>query len=223
MCKKPFDSLICTFTFFLVAFSGLIATSGVALRLGGILMNKQEPENTEYPFYAAESGFFIGVKSAAFFQWMTAGFVTLFAKVNAADSGLKLCDRIINTYIQNFLLVGMFGAFHYFSLPMSVQDEAKCADLTEQLVELKGSRMQNPLCEGDRSWVSLFTAFAMGASICFVGCLLLQTMYLCLRQACDTETTPNTEPTAEVPVVVVEPSASTDTVVEMASIPGARF
>ena len=199
MCEKPFNSALCNFAFFLIASGGLVATSGVALRLGGFIMSKHEPKNMEYPFYAAESGFFIGAKSAAFFQWMTAGFVTLFAKINASYFEKRLCDRIFVTYLQNFFLVVLFGAFHYFSLPVCVRDELNCLNIQKQLTELN---TQNPLCEVDHPWASLFTAFSMGSSICFVGCLLLQTIYLCLRAVCETEITPNTEPAVEAPVVV---------------------
>ncbi len=202
MCNKPFDSIICNFAFFLTACAGLIATSGVALRLGGTIMNKHKPENMEYPFYASEPGFFIGVKSAAYFQWLTAGIATLFARINATDTDKHLGGRIVTVCLENVLLLFVFGGFHYFSLPISVQDEINCIDLKEQLMKGKGSSVQNPLCESDHSLRNLFTAFFVGTSICFVGCLLLQMIYLCFRAVCETESTPSIEPVVEAPVLL---------------------
>ncbi len=205
MCEKPFDSFVCNVAFFLTSSAGLVAGSGIALRLGGILMSKLEPENTEYPFYAAESGFFIGVQSAAYFQWMTAGLVALFIKVNASNFEKKLCNNLVSMYFQNFLLLTLFGGLHYFSLPMSVKGEAGCSNLKEQISGSQGSGNTNPLCDADHSWASLFTAFSVGSSIFFVGFLLLQTIYLCMRAACQTEIAPSTEPAVEAPVIIAGP------------------
>lgn len=210
MCKKLFDSLICNVAFFLISLAGLAATSGIALRLGATLKSQQEPDNTEYSFYASESGFFVGVKSCVFLQWITAGFVTMFVKLNVSHPNEKLCDRLIAIYLQNFLLFAVFGALHYFSLPMSVLDEAKCTDFQEQIIKSKELRPKNPLCKEDHTWDNLFIAFFAGAAICFAGFLLLQTIYLFLGAACETETAPNVE--------VAEP-APIGTIIEMMSMP----
>lgn len=219
MCKKLFDSLICNITFFLIAYAGLASTSGIALRLGGMLMSQQEPENREYSFYATESGFFIGVKSGAFFQWMTAGFIALFAKLNASYLNKQLCDRLTAIYLQNFLLLALFAGLHSFSLPVSVLDEAKCTDLQEQIMSSKESRPENPLCKESHTWDNLLKAFSVGVSIFFIGCLVLQTMYIFLSAACEIETAPNVEPAAEPPREIIIEPAPVVTLVEMMSMP----
>lgn len=220
MCNKPFDSIICKVAFFLTAYGGLVATSGIALRLGGILMSNKEPQNTEYPFYASESGFIIGALNAAYLQWMTAGFGTLFVDLmSAADPRERFGERIATIYCINFLLLSVFGALHYCFLPFSVKVNANCLDLKAQFVEDRGeSKVENDFCKDDHSWGSLFTAFAVGTSICFAGYLLLQTVYVCLRAACETQEVPDAGPTAEVPVIATEP-VTTVTMTEMMAMP----
>lgn len=218
MCNKPCDSIIVNFTLFLIVFFGLAVISGASLQSGGVFMKKQDPENMEYSLYATEPGFLIGVKSAAFFQWITAAFITMFVKVNVSDSEKSIGKSIITIGFQNILSITLFGALHYYSLPVSVQNYANCLDFKEQFSGPKETKIQNPLCEGGRSWESLFTAFSVGASISFVGCLLLQAIYFCLRAACETEVISRIEPITEVSVVVTntEPSPIS---VEMIPIP----
>jgi hypothetical protein len=79
---------------------------------------------------------------------------------------------------------------------------------------VKKLKKQNPLCEGNHEWTNLFTAFAVGAFICFSGYLLLQMIYVCFRIVCEIKTTPG-EPIAEAPVVAVPPV----TLIEMMSMP----